>query len=153
MRAAAVSEYRQESRTFPRADIADLITAIARILLGHIFVLAGVSKFGAGYAATQAYMASMGVPGELLPLVIALEVGAGVALIAGYFTRWSALALAAFSIASALLFHFDFADQTQTISFMKNVAIAGGLLMLYVNGAGRISLDAWRQRLNGPGKR
>lgn len=120
------------------------IILAARVLLAQIFLVAGFGKLGAGYAGTQGYMEAMGVPGMLLPLVIALEIGGGLALIAGFMTRWVALALAAFTVASAVLFHADFGDQTQTIMFMKNLAMAGGLLLLYVHGAGSLSVDAKR---------
>ena len=120
------------------------IVLIARILLAHIFLLSGFSKLGAGYAGTQGYMVNMGVSGDLLPLVIALEIGGGLALVAGLFTRWAALALAAFCIVGAVIFHRNFADQMQMIMFMKNFAMAGGLLMLYVHGAGAYSVDAKR---------
>lgn len=120
------------------------IAFVARILLAHIFLLSGIGKLGAGYAGTQGYMESMGVSGALLPLVILLEIGGALALIAGFLTRWSALALAAFCIVAALIFHRNFADQMQTIMFMKNFAMAGGLLMLYVHGAGALSVDAKR---------
>ncbi|WP_296750255.1 DoxX family protein [Thiobacillus sp.] len=120
------------------------ITLLARILLAHIFLISGLGKLGSGYIGTQGYMEAMGVPGMLLPLVIALEIGGGLALIAGFLTRWAALALAAFSIVSALFFHTNFGDQTQTIMFMKNLAMGGGLLMLYVHGAGAFSVDAKR---------
>jgi putative oxidoreductase len=121
------------------------IVLLARLLLAHIFVLAGINKI-TGFAGTQGYMESMGVPGVLLPLVILLEVGGGLALILGFLTRWAALALAAFSVAAALLFHSNFNEQVQMILFMKNFAMAGGLLMLYVHGAGSISIDAMRGR-------
>src|SRR3546814_9975910 len=71
-------------------------------------------------------MEAMGVPGALLPAVIALELGGGLAILAGAYTRWVALAIAAFSIASAALFHADFGDPAQAVSFWKNVAMAGG---------------------------
>ncbi|SJM95639.1 Inner membrane protein YqjF [Crenothrix polyspora] len=122
----------------------NIITLIARILIAHIFLLSGLSKLGAGYAATQGYMESMGMRGILLPLVIALEIGGGLALIIGFFTRWIALALAGFCIAGAVVFHHDFADQMQMIMFMKDFAMAGGLLLLYVHGAGPFSVDAKR---------
>jgi putative oxidoreductase len=112
-----------------------------RVLLAHIFVLSGWSKI-AGYAGTQAYMASVGLPGTLLPLVIALELLGGLGLIVGFKTRWTALALAAFSVIAALVFHNNFADQMQLISFMKNLAIAGGLLVLAQTGAAAPSVDA-----------
>ena len=87
-------------------------------------------------------MESMGVPGVLLPLVIALELGGGLAILTGVFTRWTALALAAFSIASALVFHANFADPMQAINFWKNVAIAGGFLTLAANGPGLLNLQS-----------
>ncbi len=116
-----------------------------RILLAVLFVMAGWSKIG-GYAGTQAYMATAGVPGFLLPLVIVLELGGGIAVVLGLFTRPIALALAGFSLLSALLFHADFGDRMQTILFMKNFAIAGGFFILAANGAGCFSLDGWRSR-------
>ncbi|NQD93241.1 DoxX family protein [Pseudomonas sp. CrR25] len=117
------------------------IVLVARLLLAHIFILAGFSKI-TGYAGTQGYMESMGVPGALLPLVILLEVGGGLAVLLGFFTRWAALALAAFCVAAALIFHHNFSEQVQMILFMKNFAMAGGFLLLYVQGAGAFSIDA-----------
>ncbi|MCB1691144.1 MAG: DoxX family protein [Pseudomonadales bacterium] len=114
---------------------------VSRVFLSALFLMGGLGKI-AGYAGTQAYMDSMGVPGALLPLVIALEVGGGIAIVAGLFTRWVAFVLGGFSVISALVFHSNFGDQTQSIMFMKNVAIAGGFGLLFVNGAGAWSLDA-----------
>jgi putative oxidoreductase len=113
-----------------------------RVLIALIFVIAGWSKIS-GYADTQAYMESAGVPGALLPLVIALELGGGLAIVLGLFTRPIALLLAGFCLISALLFH---GTPDQQILLMKNVAIAGGFLFLVANGAGRFSLDALRAR-------
>ncbi len=113
---------------------------IARLLLASLFLVAGLSKIGQ-YAGTQAYMASVGLPGALLPLVVLLEVGGALALIVGFQVRWVALALALFSIVSALLFHFNFADQIQSLMFLKNLSIAGGLLVLATTGAGPWSID------------
>jgi putative oxidoreductase len=112
----------------------------ARLLASTIFIGAGLSKLGAGYAGTQAYMASAGVPGALLPFVIALEIGGGLALILGFQTRLVAFVLAGFCIVTGMLFHSG-ADQMQQIMFMKNLAMAGGLLAFTVFGAGRLSLD------------
>lgn len=113
---------------------------VARVLLGHIFLLAGISKIGA-YAGTQGYMEAMGIPGALLPLVILLEIGGGLSIIAGFQTRLVAYALAAFSVVSAVIFHSNFGDQTQMIMFMKNFAIAGGFMLLASHGSGAYSLD------------
>jgi putative oxidoreductase len=86
-------------------------------------------------------MNAMGVPGMLLPLVILLEIGGGLAILLGWKTSWAAIALAAFSIVAAAIFHHNFSDQTATIMFMKNIAIAGGFIMLAVHGAGAYSID------------
>jgi len=120
--------------------VSGLLIIIARISASAIFITAGFSKLGAGYAGTQGYMASVGVPGELLPLVIALELGGGLALLLGFQTRLVALLLAGFCIISGFVFHSG-ADQMQQIMFMKNVAMAGGLLAFTIFGAGRLSLD------------
>ena len=120
------------------------VILVARLLLAHIFLFSGLSKVGAGYAGTQGYMEAMGVPGILLPFVIVLEMGGGLALIVGFFTRWAALALAGFCVIAAAVFHHNLSDQIQMIMFMKNFAMAGGLLLLYVHGAGAFSLDAKR---------
>lgn len=116
---------------------------LARVLLASLFLVAGLSKISQ-YAGTQAYMASAGLPGALLPLVILLEAGGALALIVGFQVRWVALALALFTIVSALLFHFNFADQIQSLMFLKNFSIAGGLLILAAAGAGPWSLDQAR---------
>ncbi|MGY0799606.1 DoxX family protein [Lysobacter sp. A286] len=108
--------------------------------LALVFILSGVTKIG-GYAATQNYMDSMGIAGGLLPLVILLEVGGGLAVLAGLFTRWAALALGAFSLASGFLFHLDLGDANQFNNLFKNIAIAGGFLLLTTQGAGDYSLD------------
>ena len=116
-----------------------------RILLALMFLMSGLSKIG-GYAATAGYMAAMGVPGALLPLVILTEVGGALAIILGWKTRIAAFLLAGFSLLTGAMFHNNFADQTQMIMFMKNLSIAGAFLMLVVNGAGRFSLDARRAK-------
>ena len=125
--------------TAPYASLA------GRVLIAALFVLSGWSKIG-GYAATQGYMQSAGVPGALLPLVILTELGGGLAIIAGLFTRPVALLLAGFSILSGLLFHAGSADMTQQIMFLKNLGLAGGFLFLVANGAGSLSVDHLRQR-------
>lgn len=113
---------------------------VGRVLIAIMFVMSGLGKIS-GYAGTQGYMESVGVPGILLPLVIVLEVIGGIAIIVGWQTRLTALALAGFCVISAILFHANFADQIQMIMFMKNIAIAGGFLFLVANGPGAYSLD------------
>jgi putative oxidoreductase len=114
---------------------------VGRFGLSAIFVLSGIAKLGAGYEGTQGYMEAMGVPGGILPLVIFAEIVGGIALAAGFLTRWAAIGLAVFSVASAFLFHFQLADQMQFINFFKNIAIAGGFLVLASQGAGKFSVD------------
>ncbi|MBI3773397.1 MAG: DoxX family protein [Gammaproteobacteria bacterium] len=121
-------------------------TFIGRLLMGQIFLLAGISKI-TQYAGTQGYMDAFGLPGAMLPLVILLEIGGGLALIVGWQTRWAAWALAAFTLVAGAVFHHNFADQTQMIMFMKNLAIAGGLLFVAAHGAGAFSIDQ-RRRTN-----
>lgn len=116
------------------------VPTASRVLLALVFLLAGLAKIP-GYAGVQGEMESVGVPGMLLPVVIAAEVLGGLALIVGYRTKWAALGLAVFTVLAALLFHTDFADRTQTAMFMKNFAITGGLLLVYLHGAGPMSLD------------
>jgi len=95
----------------------------------------------------------MGVPGALLPLVIALEVGGAIAIILGYRTRLAAFLLAGFCVLSALIFHRALGDQVQFIMFMKNLAIAGGFLLLVARGPGEWSLDARREAQAAPERR
>ena len=114
-----------------------------RVLIASLFVLAGWGKIGS-YAATQGYMQGAGVPGGVLPLVILLELGGGIAIIAGLYTRLVALLLAGFSILAAVLFHAGSQDPMQQIMFLKNLSIAGGFLLLFARGAGCWSIDARR---------
>ena len=132
---------RTEANTLRHSTVNNATRLAGRALLAFIFIMAGISKIGA-YAGTQGYMESMGVPGALLPVVILLEIGAGLAVLLGWQTRVAAFLLAGFSVLSALLFHADFGDQMQSILFMKNMAIAGGLLSLVAVGAGGWSIDA-----------
>ncbi|HEC29800.1 MAG TPA: DoxX family protein [Gammaproteobacteria bacterium] len=111
-----------------------------RILLGQMFLLAGINKMAA-FGGTQAYMESMGVPGMLLIPVILLEVAGGLAVILGWQTRWASLALAGFTLIAAFIFHYDPANQMQMILFTKNLSITGGLILLAGAGAGVWSLD------------
>ena len=115
-------------------------TLLGRIGLALIFVVSGWSKIG-GYAATQGYMDAMGVPSSLLPIVIAAELLGGLAVLFGFATRWAALGLAVFALATGFLFHGAAGDQNQAIHLMKNIAIAGGFLVLAAHGAGRFSID------------
>ena len=117
-----------------------IFSLAGRAMIALIFVLSGLSKISA-IEGTQGYMEAMGVPGILIYPTILFEVVAGLAIIAGFQTRLVALALAGFTLLLALIFHNQLGDQTQFILFIKNVAIAGGLLFLARHGAGELSLD------------
>ena len=118
----------------------ELSAPIGRLFLSIIFIFSGFAKI-TGYAATQGYMESMGVPGMLLPLVIALELFGGIAILLGFKARLIALLFVGFNIISALLFHQFWIDESQMNPFMKNIAIAGGFLMIFAHGAGAYSID------------
>lgn len=124
------------------------LSLLGRTGLSLLFIISGWGKIS-GYAGTQQYMEAMGVPGMLLPLVILLELGGGLAIAAGLFSRWIAIALAVFSVATALVFHANFGDATQAINFWKNIGMAGGFLLLAAQGVGAFSIDALMSRRNG----
>ena len=111
-----------------------------RLLLAMMFLMSGLSKIGS-YIGTQGYMEAMGVSGALLPLVIAAEVLGGLAIIVGWKTKFIAIALAGFSVLTAVLFHADFSNQAEMTNFMKNMTIAGGFLLLVAHGPGAYALD------------
>lgn len=123
------------------------LALIGRVLLALMFVLSGFGKIG-DFAGTAGYIGSVGLPMPqvLAALAIAVEVGAGIALIIGFKARWAALALAVFTVAAAVLFHNYWAmppaqQMMQQISFMKNIAVTGGLLMVVAFGPGAWSVD------------
>lgn len=124
-----------------------LLFALGRTILGAFFLLAGVNKIG-GFAGTAGYIASQGLPMPevLAAATIALEVLAGIALILGFKTRIAAFLLAGFTILASILFHAYWAmpaDQAyvQQLMFMKNMAIAGGLIFIWAAGAGGLAID------------
>ncbi len=121
-------------------NLNSVFSLAGRVMIALIFVLAGLNKISA-IEGTQGYMEAMGLPGILIYPTILFEVAAGLAIIAGFKTRYVALTLAGFSLLSAFIFHSQLGDQMQFILFTKNVAIAGGFLFLVRNGAGELSLD------------
>lgn len=121
----------------------------ARTGLSAIFILSGASKISA-FQATQDYMEAFGLPGILLAPTIAFELAAGVALLLGLGTRYVAFLLAGFSLVTAGVFHTDFTDQIQQIMFLKNLAMAGGLLLLAKTGAPGLSVDLVMTRNGSP---
>jgi putative oxidoreductase len=123
----------------------DIALLVARILVGALFVIAAYNKFK-GYDGSIAYFTRLGVPmpSVTAPVVMAFELVCGILLIIGYQTRIVALALGAFVLAAAFFAHTNFGDGNQLNHFLKNAAIVGGCLALYVTGPGAYSLDAKR---------
>ena len=118
----------------------NILDLIGRIFISLVFLLSGFNKIG-NYEGTVGWMESLGMPGIFLIPAIMLEVVAPILIIVGYKVRISAALLSLFCIATAVIFHNDFSNQMQFISFMKNIALAGGFLFLVVNGAKDFSLD------------
>jgi putative oxidoreductase len=119
-----------------------------RLMIGLPFAMSGLGKLAA-YGATTAMIGAAGMPFPPLAyaVAVAVELGGGVLLVAGYQARVVATALAVFSLAAAVSFHNNFADQNQMIHFLKNVMMAGGLLQIAAFGAGALSVD--NRRKNG----
>ena len=114
-------------------------------MIAALFLHEGWAKLTA-YAAAAAYMRAFGVPEQLLPFAIALELGCGVLILLGWQTRIAALLLAVFCVAAAVLFHTKLSDRNQLLHFEKDFAIAGGLLLLVAHGEGRWAVDALLSR-------
>jgi putative oxidoreductase len=124
-------------------DVTRFLPLLGRLLIGLPFLMSGFGKLTA-YGATTAYIGSVGLP--LAPLgwaiAVAFEIGGGLLLLLGFRARAVAFGLAVFTLATAIFFHRNFADQNQMIHFLKNIMIIGGLLQIAHFGAGRFSLDA-----------
>ncbi|MHB8482501.1 MAG: DoxX family protein [Nitrospiria bacterium] len=122
------------------------LTLMGRVLVVLIFLLSGFTKIE-NFSGTAQYMASKGIPASEFFLVLAIltEVFGSLSIIAGYRSKWGAWALFLFMIPTTLIFHTNFADQNQTIHFLKNISIMGGLLYIAAAGAGPLSLDAKKQ--------
>jgi putative oxidoreductase len=129
----------------------DFVALVGRLLLAWIFVMEGWTKIGA-WNDTIGYMQAFGVSGYLLPLVILTELGGGLCVAAGFLTRLAAIALAGFCLLTALIFHRNFGDMNEVVSFNKDLALAGGFLILAAFGAGGWSVDAWwrKRRTSAP---
>lgn len=125
----------------PRPIILDAAALLGRLLMAALFLHEAFVKL-THFGPSMAYMERFGVPALLLPAAIALELGGGLMLVIGWGSRYAALALAGFCIATAVLFHNALSDGNQLLHFQKDLAIAGGLLVLFAFGPGRFSLRA-----------
>ena len=129
------------------ANVSNTAVLVGRILLGALFIISGFGKIS-GYDGTAGYMASKGMPmvNLLLPAAIAVELGGGLLLAIGFKARWAALAIFLFLIPTTLIFHAFWGIDPkeaamQQINFLKNVSIAGGMLMVFAYGPGAYSVD------------
>ena len=118
----------------------NIVDLIGRILISTLFLINGIFKIS-NYDGAIGWMEGFGVPGILLIPAIILEIAGPILIIVGYKTKLAAGLLSIFCIATAIIFHNDFANQMQFTSFLKNFALAGGFLILFVNGAKDFSLD------------
>ena len=133
------------TRPTDKLSIQEAAAFLGRLLLAAIFLHEAWSKL-TGYAAALAYMKAFGVPGWLLPFAIAVEAGCAFLIVIGYRTRLAAFVLAGFCVATAALFHTKLGDRNQLLHFEKNLAMAGGFLVLLAHGGGAWAIDAWRRR-------
>ena len=113
--------------------MANLFDLIGRIFISLVFLLSGYNKIF-NYDNTISWMEGFGIPWFLLWPAIVLEILLPIFIIIGYRTQISAIILAIFCLATALIFHYDFANQMQTIAFLKNLGLAGGFLFIATNG-------------------
>ena len=118
----------------------NILDLVGRILVSTLFLLNGLFKIN-NYENTIGWMESFGLPGFFLIPAIVLEIVAPIFVIIGYKTKVAAAALSLFCLTTAILFHYDFSDQAQLTAFLKNIALSGGFIFLFVNGPQRFSLD------------
>ena len=120
--------------------MSNILDLVGRVFISLIFLLSGINKIR-NYEGTVGWMESLGMPGIFLIPAIILEIGAPILIMIGYKVKISAALLSIFCIATAVIFHNDLSNQMQFISFMKNIALAGGFLFLVVNETKDFSLD------------
>ena len=118
----------------------NILDLVARILISALFLLNGVFKIS-NYEGTIEWMEGFGIPGVLIIPAIILEIVGPMLIILGYKAKIAAGLLSLFCIATAVIFHNDFSDQVQLGSFLKNIALAGGFIFIFINGTKDFSLD------------
>ncbi len=118
----------------------NILDFVARILISALFLLNGVFKIS-NYEGSIEWMEGFGIPGVLIIPAIILEIVGPILIILGYKAKIAAGLLSLFCIATAVIFHNDFSDQIQLGSFLKNIALAGGFIFIFINGTKDFSLD------------
>jgi putative oxidoreductase len=142
---SVMQEKMNAGATVPMQGFVAAVEFLGRLLLAQLFIMEAIGKLGE-YGAAGSYMAAYGLPPQLLPLAIAVELGGGFFLLIGWQTRITALVFAGFCLTTATIFHNNFANRGEVIHFEKDLALAGAFLTLFVRGAGLFSIDAWRRR-------
>ena len=117
-----------------------ILEFFGRVLLSLLFLIEGFGKISMQEDVIM-YMEDYGVPGILFAPATVLEILFPLLLIAGYRTKWAAAVMALFTFAVAIIFHTDFSEGMQMMLFLKDIAIAGGFMIIVVYGSGKISLD------------
>ena len=117
-----------------------IVELIGRILLSALFLIEGIGKIFM-QEDVMMYMENYGIPGILFVPAVILEILFPLLLIVGYKTKLAAFVMAVFTFTVAIIFHTDFSKEMEMIFFLKDLAIAGGFLMIFVYGANKISLD------------
>ena len=125
-----------------RLPVQEAAALLGRVLIATLFLHEAWAKL-TGYSAAVAYAEAFGVPGALIPIAIAVETGGALLILLGYHARAAALLLAGFCMATAILFHTKLGNRNELLHFEKDLAIAGGLLVLFARGAGAWALDTW----------
>ena len=120
--------------------MSNLIDFVGRVLISVLFLLSAYNKI-LSIDGSMSWMEGFGISGLLLYPTIALEIILPLFIIIGYQARFSAGLLAAFCVSTAFIFHFDFTNQIETISFLKNIGLAGGFLFIVANGTREWSID------------
>ena len=120
--------------------MANFFDLIGRIMISAIFLFSGINKIF-NYDGTVGWMEGYGVPGILIIPAIIIEILGPVLIILGYKTKITAAFLSLFCLVTAIIFHNEFSNQMQLTSFLKNIALAGGFLILVINGSKKFSLD------------
>ncbi len=125
-----------------KTESMDWVGLLGRILMSAIFIQAGIAKAMAP-AATMAFFTKDGVvmPGAAYAVALVIEIAGGILFLVGWRTRWTALVLGIWCIATAMVAHYHPGNREQMINFMKNLCMAGGFLQVVAFGAGRISFD------------
>ena len=118
----------------------NILDLVGRVFISLVFLLSGINKIR-NYEGSIGWMESFGMPGIFLIPAIILEIVAPILIIIGFKVKIAAALLSVFCIATALIFHTDFSNQMQFVSFMKNIALAGGFLFLVINDTKGFSLE------------